>query len=182
MTTEGGLNVVSGRAHAKWSIVCDAGLLVSAFIDAEDRRSTRASWRALTCERVHTGPYARLRSRGRRLPESGRRTGAGRQRGRADPRLGDALNGACAQPSPVGPIAALTGIEELHRARDCEPAIYSGMRSRGRDEASDDRGINPGCKSPRWATGEGSTRRTLCDIVSVGCELLSAGVLYRAEL
>ena len=135
VTTEGGLDVVGQAEHMREVVVRlhDAGLLVSAFIDADDRQVDACKLAGFDVCEVHTGPYAhafaaeggdfrkkaladelaRVSGAGERIRGSGMRFNAGH-----------ALNY-----HNVGPIAALPGIEELHIGHAIvSRAIYSGMR------------------------------------------------------
>jgi pyridoxine 5-phosphate synthase len=136
VTTEGGLDIVGRREHLA-DIVAelrDAGLIVSAFIDAEPEQIEAASAIGFDVCEVHTGPYAhafadvggdflheRLKRElhavadaGKRIREAGMRFNAGH-----------ALNY-----HNVGPIASLEGIAELHIGHAIvSRAIFDGLRS-----------------------------------------------------
>ena len=135
VTTEGGLDVAS-QAPRMRTIVArlrDAGILASAFIDA-DLRQVEAVAKAgfSTCE-VHTGPYAHaFHAEGRdadrpavrreieRIAEAGRAIRAAGMRFNA----GHALNYFNVQP-----VAALPGVRELHIGHSIvSRAVFSGMR------------------------------------------------------
>ncbi|MBM4105027.1 MAG: pyridoxine 5'-phosphate synthase [Phycisphaerae bacterium] len=135
VTTEGGLDVAS-QAPRMRTIVArlrDAGILASAFIDA-DLRQVEAAAKAgfSTCE-VHTGPYAHaFHAEGRdadrpavrreieRIAEAGRAIRAAGMRFNA----GHALNYFNVQP-----VAALPGVRELHIGHSIvSRAVFSGMR------------------------------------------------------
>ncbi len=136
VTTEGGLDVVGQAATMREVVVRlhDAGLLVSAFIDADDRQIDACKLAGFDVCEVHTGPYAhafsseggdfrkkslagelgKVASAGERILGSGMRFNAGH-----------ALNY-----HNVQPIAALPGIEELHIGHAIvSRAIYMGMRA-----------------------------------------------------
>ena len=136
VTTEGGLDVI-GQAGLMREVVerlHGAGLLVSAFIDADDHQVDACKLAGFDVCEVHTGPYAhafaaeggdfrkkaladelaRVASAGERIRGSGMRFNAGH-----------AINY-----HNVGPIAALPGIEELHIGHAIvSRAIYMGMRA-----------------------------------------------------
>lgn len=135
VTTEGGLDV-AGQPQAMRDTVQrlhGAGLLVSAFIDADDRQFDACHRAEFDVCEVHTGPYAhafaqdggdfrrpglagelaRVARAGERIRKAGMRFNAGH-----------ALNY-----HNVSPIAALPGIEELHIGHAIvSRAIYSGLR------------------------------------------------------
>jgi len=136
VTTEGGLDVVGQAANMREVVerLHNAGLLVSAFIDADDRQIDACKLAGFDVCEVHTGPYAhafaseggdfrkkplsgelaRVASAGERILGSGMRFNAGH-----------ALNY-----HNVQPIAALPGIEELHIGHAIvSRAIYMGMRA-----------------------------------------------------
>ena len=142
VTTEGGLDIVA-REPALKDVVArlgEAGIVVSVFIDA-DERQVDAAHRigAAVCE-VHTGPYAHaFHSRGRdpespavvtelgRLAAAGEAIRARRMRFNA----GHALNYV-----NVEPVAQLSGrARAAHRARDRQPR---GVRRHARGGAGDE--------------------------------------------
>ena len=136
ITTEGGLDVVGNRSGLTEAVaqLRDAGLSVSAFIDAEpDQVDAAAQCGFSVCE-IHTGPYAhvfhdtghdaehpkvqaeldRIAAAGHRIRSAGMRFNAGH-----------ALNYYNVQP-----IAALTGIRELHIGHSIVArAMYVGIRT-----------------------------------------------------
>ncbi|MBL4591149.1 MAG: pyridoxine 5'-phosphate synthase [Phycisphaerales bacterium] len=136
VTTEGGLDVAGqrNRLQSVVSTLKDAGLIVSAFIDAESHQIKAAAEVGFDVCEVHTGPYAEafarcggdmrrdelanalgnVASAGKQIRDSGMRFNAGH-----------ALNY-----HNVHPIAALVGIEELHIGHAIvSRAIYTGLRS-----------------------------------------------------
>lgn len=136
ITTEGGLDVVAGGKSLGRAVrrLCDAGLTVSAFIDAEpDQVKAAADCGCAVCE-IHTGPYAHtVHEQGRDaqhpavLAELRRIEDAGRFIRDAGMRFnaGHALNYYNVQP-----VAALPGIRELHIGHSIVArAIYVGIRS-----------------------------------------------------
>lgn len=135
VTTEGGLDV-AGQQQRLTGVVArlkTAGLIVSAFIDADPSQVAACKACGFDVCEVHTGPYAhafaqaggdfRRATLARELAnvqEAGRLIRAGGMRFNA----GHALNYA-----NVGPIAALDGIEELHIGHAIiSRAIFVGLR------------------------------------------------------
>jgi len=136
VTTEGGLDV-SGQIVRMKDVVAslkDAGLIVSAFIDAETRQVEACAQAGFDVCEVHTGPWAevfaacggdprrdeltreldRIASAGASIRASGMRFNAGH-----------ALNY-----HNIGPIAALPGLEELHIGHAIvSRSVYTGLRS-----------------------------------------------------
>ena len=140
VTTEGGLDIAA-REPALKDVVArlgEAGIVVSVFIDA-DERQVDAAYRigAAVCE-VHTGPYAHaFHSRGRdpespavvtelgRLAAAGEAIRARRMRFNA----GHALNYF-----NVEPVAQLPGVRELHIGHAIvSRAVFVGMREAVRE-------------------------------------------------
>lgn len=135
VTTEGGLDVAGQAARMKGVVgkLKDAGVVVSAFIDAEESQVEAAAKAGFDCCEIHTGPYAtafagaggdfrvgvlagaleRVHDAGERIMGLGMRFNAGH-----------ALNYA-----NVRPIAELDGIEELHIGHAIvSRAVFVGMR------------------------------------------------------
>lgn len=140
VTTEGGLDV-AGQAKAMKDNVKrmhDAGLLVSAFIDAEEAQVAACLEAGFDVCEVHTGPYAHAFGaeggdfRKEQLTRAlDRVADAGEQIRKAGMRFnaGHALNY-----HNVQPIAALPGIEELHIGHAIvSRAVHVGMRSAVRE-------------------------------------------------
>ena len=135
ITTEGGLDIASQEARLKNAVakLAGAGIVVSVFIDAE-LRQVEAAKRigAAVCE-IHSGPYAHtFHSRGRdaetpavvqeltRIQKAGDAIRAAGMRFNA----GHALNYFNVQP-----VAALTGVRELHIGHAIvSRAVFVGMR------------------------------------------------------
>lgn len=135
VTTEGGLDV-AGQARRLTQVVKrlrDAGLVVSAFIDAEEQQVRAAHNCGFAVCEIHTGPYAaafwrdgrdserpsvlveveKIRSAGKLIAELGMRFNAGH-----------ALNYFNVQP-----IAALPGVRELHIGHSIvSRAAFVGIR------------------------------------------------------
>ncbi len=140
VTTEGGLDIVARETALKDAVarLGEAGIVVSVFIDA-DERQVDAAHRigAAVCE-VHTGPYAHaFHSRGRdpespavvtelgRLAAAGEAIRARRMRFNA----GHALNYV-----NVEPVAQLPGVRELHIGHAIvSRAVFVGMREAVRE-------------------------------------------------
>jgi len=135
VTTEGGLDIVRNIPRLKdvAGRLRSAGMLVSAFIDADPRQVDAAAAVGFDICEIHTGPYAAAFARSGgdfrrpilqqeldRVADAGRRVRAMRMRFNA----GHALNYA-----NVGPVAALPGVEELHIGHSIvSRAIYVGIR------------------------------------------------------
>lgn len=140
ITTEGGLDIAGNAKHMKRVVerLKEAGLIVSAFIDAEDAQVQAAADAGFDVCEVHTGPYAHafsiaggdflfddlakelsaVKRAGARIIELGMRFNAGH-----------ALNYANVQP-----IAALPGIRELHIGHAIvSRAVYIGLREAVRE-------------------------------------------------
>jgi pyridoxine 5-phosphate synthase len=140
VTTEGGLDIVARESGLRKVVarLVEAGIVVSVFIDA-DERQVEAAHRigASVCE-VHTGPYAHaFHSRGRdaespavvvelvKLAAAGEAIRARRMRFNA----GHALNYF-----NVEPVAQLTGVRELHIGHAIvSRAVFVGMREAVRE-------------------------------------------------
>ena len=120
ITTEGGLDVAGQEAKLAGAVskLTDAGIVVSVFIDAEERQvAAAARIGAKVCE-IHTGPYAHaFHGKGRDpegaavVAELAKIRAAGAAIGAAGMRFnaGHALNYFNVQP-----VAALPGVRELH--------------------------------------------------------------------
>jgi pyridoxine 5-phosphate synthase len=140
VTTEGGLDVAGQAARMKDVVarLKGAGLIVSAFIDPDERQVEACRVAAFDVCEVHTGPYAsafakcggdfrrkelaaeleKVRRAGERIRAAGIRFNAGH-----------ALNY-----HNVGPIASLPGIAELHIGHAIvSRAIYIGLREAVRE-------------------------------------------------
>lgn len=140
ITTEGGLDVAGQRRHLTEVVarLADAGIVTSVFIDAELAQvEAAAAIGAKVCE-IHTGPYAHaFFARGRdatsapvlaeldRIDRAGAAVRAAGMRFNA----GHALNYV-----NVLPVAALTGIRELHIGHAIvSRAMFVGMREAVRE-------------------------------------------------
>jgi pyridoxine 5-phosphate synthase len=135
ITTEGGLDVAGQRDRLKAVVarLAEAGIRVSAFIDAEaDQIEAAAACGFHACE-IHTGPWAeafhahgrglddpRVRDRLDQVAEAGRRIQAAGMQFNA----GHALTYA-----NVAPIAGLPGVRELHIGHSIvSRAVFIGLR------------------------------------------------------
>lgn len=135
ITTEGGLDV-AGQSARITDVVAqlkDAGIQVSAFIDADSRQIDAAATADFSVCEIHTGPYAavfhqaggrlddeRLRHELKKVAEAGQRIMAAGMRFNA----GHALNYL-----NVKPIAALPGVCELHIGHAIvSRAVFVGLR------------------------------------------------------
>jgi pyridoxine 5-phosphate synthase len=136
VTTEGGLNVAAQRKRLQGVVqrLKDAGLAVSAFIDADARQVAAAAAVGFDCCEIHTGPYAAAHKKCagdmdaaavaaelKRVAESGRRIIAAGMKFNA----GHALTYV-----NVGPIAALPLISELHIGHAIiSRAVFVGLQA-----------------------------------------------------
>jgi pyridoxine 5-phosphate synthase len=136
ITTEGGLDVAAAGSALRDSVARleAAGIVTSAFIDADPRQVDAAAAAGFRVCEVHTGPYAHaFHADGRdaerpavqaeleRVAEAGRRIVAAGMRFNA----GHALNYFNVQP-----VAAIPGIRELHIGHSIvSRAVFVGMRA-----------------------------------------------------
>jgi len=120
ITTEGGLDVSGQQKRLKQIVkrLMDAGLIVSAFIDAEPKQIEAAHACGFAVCEVHTGPYAHAFFNGGRDAESPavtkelqkiRKAGELIRKHGMRFNAGHALNYVNVQP-----VAALPGVRELH--------------------------------------------------------------------
>ena len=120
ITTEGGLDVSGQQSRLKQIVkrLMDAGLIVSAFIDAEPKQIEAAHVCGFAVCEVHTGPYAHAFFNGGRDAESPavtkelhkiRKAGELIRKHGMRFNAGHALNYVNVQP-----VAALPGVRELH--------------------------------------------------------------------
>lgn len=140
VTTEGGLDILGQETRLKNSVakLADAGIVCSVFIDAEPRQ-VEAAQRigARVCE-IHTGPYAHAFHEGGRDAESAAvlaELEKVRQAGQAIRDLGMRFNaGHALNYVNVKPIAALTGVRELHIGHAIvSRAVFVGLREAVRE-------------------------------------------------
>ena len=135
ITTEGGLDVAGQEARLRAVVarLADAGIVTSAFIDAELAQIEAAARIGVRVCEIHTGPYAHaFHSRGRDAEsapvlaelEKIRTAGAAIRAAGMRFNAGHALNYYNVQP-----VAALPGIRELHIGHAIvSRAIFVGMR------------------------------------------------------
>lgn len=140
ITTEGGLDVASQESNLKDVVarLAGAGIVVSMFIDAEERQVAAAARAGASVCEVHTGPYAHaFHSKGRdaespsviaeleRLRQAGEAIRANGMRFNA----GHALNYF-----NVEPVARLAGVRELHIGHAIvSRSLFVGMREAVRE-------------------------------------------------
>ena len=136
VTTEGGLDVArqKDRMTDICATLCEAGLIVSAFIDADPEQVEAAKVAGFDVCEVHTGPFADafyqaggdlrrkdLKGELDRVAEAGALIRSAGMRFNA----GHALNY-----HNVAPVAALPGIEELHIGHAIvSRSVYVGFRA-----------------------------------------------------
>jgi pyridoxine 5-phosphate synthase len=135
ITTEGGLDVAGQEVRLREVVarLADAGIVTSAFIDAELAQVEAAARIGVRVCEIHTGPYAHaFYSRGRDAESAPvlaeldkiRRAGAAVRTAGMRFNAGHALNYFNVQP-----VAALPGIRELHIGHAIvSRAIFVGMR------------------------------------------------------
>lgn len=135
ITTEGGLDVHGQQQRLKTVVarLVDAGLIVSAFIDAEEKQIDAAKKCGFSVCEVHTGPYAHAFFSGGRDAqgpavrtelEKIRRAGEQIQVAGMRFNAGHALNYVNVQP-----VAALEGIRELHIGHAIiSQSVFVGIR------------------------------------------------------
>jgi len=135
VTTEGGLDVAGqdARLGRVVATLAAAGIVSSVFIDAEPRQvDAAARIGAAVCE-IHTGPYAHafhLRGRDPLSPAVVAELGKIREAGEAIRALGMRFNaGHALNYFNVQPIAALSGVRELHIGHAIvSRALFVGLR------------------------------------------------------
>lgn len=140
VTTEGGLDIVSQEAKLEQAVarLADAGIVVSVFIDADQRQIDAAKRIGASVCEVHTGPYAHaFHSQGRdaesvavaaelkKVAQAGEQIRALGMRFNA----GHALNYF-----NVEPVASLPGVRELHIGHAIvSRALFIGLREAVRE-------------------------------------------------
>lgn len=134
ITTEGGLDVIANRKHleAKIKKLRSAGIMVSAFVDADLRQIKAAADLGVQVCEVHTGPYAAaFHSQGRdaRMPAVAKEIDKIRKAGERIMALHMRFNaGHALNYFNVQPIAALPGVRELHIGHAIvSRAVLTGM-------------------------------------------------------
>ena len=140
VTTEGGLDVAGNLARMTDVVarLKDGGMVVSAFIDAEDRQVEACARAGFHVCEIHTGPYAHawhdvggdfLRESLARELEAVRRAGEKVRMAGMRFNCGHGLNY-----HNVGPIAGLAGVSELHIGHAIvSRAVYVGLREATRE-------------------------------------------------
>lgn len=136
VTTEGGLDVAGQAARLKTVVgrLKDAGLIVSAFIDASPEQVEASAAAGFDVCEIHTGPYAELFAQcGGDLRRSELKGALAQvaDAGRQIQSLGMRFNaGHALNYHNVGPIAGLHGIEELHIGHAIvSRSVYVGVRA-----------------------------------------------------
>jgi pyridoxine 5-phosphate synthase len=140
ITTEGGLDLVANRSAVARQIqrLRDAGISVSAFLDADaDQIRMAADLGVQVCE-IHTGPYAAVfHSQGRdaQAPAVAQEIRKIAEAGEQIMSLGMRFNaGHALNYFNVQPIAALSGVRELHIGHAIvSRAVLVGMREAVRE-------------------------------------------------
>lgn len=140
VTTEGGLDVAGQRSKMGDVVkrLKDAGIIVSAFIDADLTQVEAAAALGFDVCEVHTGPYAHAFAEAGGDFRRARLTDALGQVARA----GDAIRGAGMRFNAghalnyhnTGPVAGLPGVEELHIGHAIvSRAVFVGLRAAVRE-------------------------------------------------
>ncbi|MBU3724276.1 MAG: pyridoxine 5'-phosphate synthase [Burkholderiaceae bacterium] len=140
ITTEGGLNVIANRKSLAASIqkLRNAGIAVSAFIDADLKQIKAAAELGVQVCEVHTGPYAAVfQTQGRQAdaPAVAKEITKVAKAGEKIMALGMQFNaGHALNYANVQPIAALAGVRELHIGHAIvSRAVIVGMREAVRE-------------------------------------------------
>jgi pyridoxine 5-phosphate synthase len=135
ITTEGGLDVAGQRARLEPMVrrLRDAGLTVSAFIDAQDAQIQAAAACGFGVCEIHTGPYAHAfwdKGRDARTPAVAAELQKIRAAGERIGSLGMRFNaGHALNYFNVQPVAALPGLRELHIGHAIvSRAVFVGLR------------------------------------------------------
>ena len=135
ITTEGGLDVAGNAAALGGAIarLNDAGIVVSAFIDAEPAQVDAAARLGVRVCEIHTGPYAHAfhaRGRDRESPAVVAELARIRDAGAAIRAAGMRFNaGHALNYHNVQPVAALPGITELHIGHAIvSRSMFTGLR------------------------------------------------------
>jgi pyridoxine 5-phosphate synthase len=140
ITTEGGLDMIAHRKTLAPKIkkLRDAGIVVSAFIDADVKQVKAAADLGVQVCEIHTGPYAAIfHSQGRDacMPAVVKEIDRIRKAGERIMALGMRFNaGHALNYFNVQPIAALAGVRELHIGHAIvSRAVFTGMREAVRE-------------------------------------------------
>jgi pyridoxine 5-phosphate synthase len=140
VTTEGGLNVAKQLKRMKEVVkqLREAGLIVSAFIDADVKQVEAAAEAKFDVCEIHTGPYAHAWSAcggDLRREELAKALNQVADAGEVVMDAGMRFNaGHALNYHNVGPIAAMPGISELHIGHAIvSRAIFTGLRTAVRE-------------------------------------------------
>ena len=135
ITTEGGLDVAGqiDRLKDVVSRLHEAGIVVSAFIDAEPNQIQAASDGGFDASEIHTGPYALAfweQGRDSSRPMIQAELQKVRQAGQLIIKAGMCFNaGHALTYANVQPIAALDGLKELHIGHSIvSRAVFTGLK------------------------------------------------------
>lgn len=136
VTTEGGLDVArqKDRLHDVVARLKDGGMVVSAFIDADESAIDAAAEIGFDVCEIHTGPYAEaFRRTGGDLLRPGMQEALDAVRGAADRVRGHGMRcnaGHGLSHANVAPIASIDGVEELHIGHAIvSRAVFVGLRA-----------------------------------------------------
>lgn len=140
ITTEGGLDVRAGleSLRAAVSRLHDAGIVVSAFIEADVAQVEAAASAGFDVCELHTGPYAhRYHQRGGNANDEAVLAELERVRAAGGAIIGAGMQfnaGHALNYVNVGPVAAMTGLWELHIGHAIvSRAVFTGMREAVRE-------------------------------------------------
>ena len=140
VTTEGGLDVLSQQKSLRNKVarLREAGIVVSAFIDADIRQVEAAKRIGVSVCEVHTGPYAHAfhaKGRDAESPAVVSQLKKLKKAGETIRALGMRFNaGHALNYFNVGPVAALPGVRELHIGHAIvSRAVFVGMREAVRE-------------------------------------------------
>jgi len=140
ITTEGGLDIVANRRSLQGAVVRlrDAGITVSAFVDADLAQIKAAHELGIQVCEIHTGPYAEvfhLQGRDARSPAVVTELKKIAAAGEEIVSLGMRFNaGHALNYFNVQPIAALADVRELHIGHAIvSRAVFVGMREAVRE-------------------------------------------------
>lgn len=140
VTTEGGLDIVAHEAELRAAVarLADAGIVTSAFIDADLAQVEAARRIGIQVCEIHTGPYAHaFHSRGRDAGSPAVHEELRRIRTAGDAILAAGMRfnaGHALNYTNVQPVAALAGIRELHIGHAIvSRAVFVGLREAVRE-------------------------------------------------
>jgi pyridoxine 5-phosphate synthase len=136
VTTEGGLDVAAqeGRIRDAVARLKDAGVPVSAFIDADERQIEAAARAGFDFCEIHTGPYAHAfhdHQGGLGHPATAAELAKVVRAASAIGAAGMRANaGHALHTTNVGPVAAIAGLHELHIGHAIvSRAVFIGLRA-----------------------------------------------------